>query len=98
MSAVNSVQMFQDAPRGHKQEAVRRLYAERGYDDTPLVTLPGAMEELGELACALMPFNPYYVSKPRIVPKDFGDPEHELIDTLIYLLALANSLGIDLGI
>jgi NTP pyrophosphatase (non-canonical NTP hydrolase) len=90
-----NIDYFDVAPRGAKQAAVADEYARRGFDSDPLVTLPGAMEELGEVATALMATNPLYVGRPD---KDYGDLRHELCDLLVYVCAIANHHGIDLGI
>jgi NTP pyrophosphatase (non-canonical NTP hydrolase) len=95
MADQSRLEFLKNAPRGCKQEAVRQHYKERGFNDNPLVTLPGLIEEVGEIATALMAFNPLYIGRPD---KEYGNVEHEALDVLVYLCAICNHMGIDLGI
>lgn len=60
---------------------------------SPLSNLARLTEELGELARAL---NHLHGDKPPKPSEDKGDPAEELADMLFVMLALANSLDIDL--
>jgi len=83
------------AAPGTWQDAVSARYTERGYSDDPFILLTGLAEEVGEVAQCLLMQDERYVARPG---KDPGDLRHEFLDVLVYLLALANSQGIDLGI
>lgn len=80
------------------QKAVDELYKTRGYSASPQTLCLGAMEELGELAMALLltcteDFKP---SPKKLSPEwaDARDPAHEVGDCITYLLALCNQLGV----
>jgi len=78
------------------QCSVQQLYAERGYDAGVQTLLLGAMEELGELAQAILiteceDFQPM----PRKPSLDHSNTAHEVGDCITYLLALCNRLGIE---
>lgn len=53
------------------------------------------MEEAGEMAAEVLMRTPEFHKRPD---KAVGSLEHEMIDVLIYVCALANACGIDLGI
>ena len=87
---------FRDNTKGiNLQAAVRFLYARRGYTEDIAVLALGLCEETGEVAAAVLNLTPHFKSKPARIKSNL---EHELKDTLMYLCALANSAGIDLGI
>ena len=90
-----SVDYFKHAPRGEKQLAVARHYHEKGYQSNPSTLVTGIAEELGEVAREVLLDDPHYTSRPD---KERGDLEHELIDMLVYICALATAYNIDLGI
>ena len=80
------------------QTKVANLYKQRGYIASPQTLLLGAMEELGELAMAILlteteDFKP---SAKKLSPEwaDARDPAREVGDCITYLLALCNRLGI----
>ncbi len=86
---------FKSAPAGSKQQAVADIYRERGFHARPTMLLAGACEELGEVAReVLLDDQEYVVSHEKLR----GNLQHELIDTIVYLLAIANAYGIHLGI
>jgi len=86
------------------QSQVKHLYAERGYDAKVQTLLLGAMEEMGELAQAILlteceDFKPSAKKMP-LIWADARDPgrrivAHEVGDCITYLLALCNRLGIE---
>ena len=47
------------------------------------------------MAAAVLDLSPEYKPKPERIKSDL---EHELRDCLVYIRAIANSAGIDLGI
>lgn len=78
---------------GEFQRTVRRLYITRGYSHDLQILGLGLCEEAGEVAAAILDIS------PRFKPKDcrtLSDLEHELIDCLVYINAIANSADIDL--
>ena len=83
-------------PEETYQEYTRRVYQERGYisDNLELLAL-GICEEAGEVAAAVLDLNPDFKQKPGREPSMLL---HELKDLLVYLCALANAAGFDLGI
>ena len=96
MSLHQEAYRFRDNTEGvNLQAAVRFLYARRGYTEDINVLALGLCEEAGEVAAAVLDLTPHFKSKPERAQSDL---EHELKDCLMYLLALANSAGIDLGI
>lgn len=84
-----------NAAPGHKQAAVAEHYKAMGYSSDPLMIMAGLTEELGEIAREVLLDCPLYKARPD---KLQGDIEHEMFDVLVYLCALANAYGIDLGI
>jgi len=81
------------------QGEIAKLYKLRGYNAGPQTLLIGAMEELGELAEAILlteceDFKP---SAKKLSPEyaDARDPAHEVGDCITYLLGLCNVLGIE---
>lgn len=80
------------------QTKVADLYQQRSYTAGPQTLLLGAMEELGELAEAILltqasDFKPF---GKKLSPAYIGEcnPALEIGDCITYLLALCNSLGI----
>ena len=80
------------------QKRISDLYREREYIAGPQTLVLGAMEELGELAMAILltqspDFKP---STRKMTPEwaDARDPAREIGDCITYLLALANKLGV----
>ncbi len=86
---------FKDALPGRRQQAVAEHYLEKDYKSNPSTLVVGALEELGEVAREVLLDDPCYVSRPD---KERGALEHEIIDVLVYLCALASAYNIDLGI
>lgn len=85
---------FDDASLREIQEYIKKVLAERGFDNETLLEkclLLG--EEIGELYKA--------VRKAQGVKCDsssnFGKVEHELADILMYIMDIANKCGIDLA-
>ncbi len=78
------------------QQYVQRKYQERGYvsDNLEILAL-GICEEAGEVAAAVLDLNPDFKQKPG---RDLSWLHHELMDLLVYVAALANAAGCDLGI
>lgn len=81
------------------QSQVEHLYVKRGYDAGVQTLLLGAMEELGELAQAILlteceDFKPYG-KKMASHWVDAQNPALEVGDCITYLLALCNCLGIE---
>lgn len=80
------------------QEEIASLYRQRGYDALPQTLVLGAVEELGELAMAVLltecpDFKPSS-KKLSLKWSDARDPAREVGDTITYLLAFCNALGI----
>jgi len=77
------------------QQAVKILYAQKKYTDDIGILALGLCEEVGEVAAAVLDLDTgFKIESDR--PK--SDLKHELKDCLIYLCAIANSVGIDLEI
>ena len=82
------------------QQKVRELYSKRGYYASVQTLLLGAMEELGELAQAILLTEcDDFVLKPdskKLTAEwaDARDPAREVGDCITYLLAICNVLGI----
>ena len=80
------------------QGEISLLYQERDYVAGPTTLLLGAMEELGELAMALLltECDDFKPPNKKLSPEwaSARDPAREIGDTITYLLALANSLNI----
>lgn len=82
------------------QQKVDEMYRDRGYTAGPATLLAGVIEEVGELAMSLLLTGVYPDFKPS--PRKLGpewsaarDPAREVGDTITYLLALCNQLGIE---
>lgn len=73
------------------QESVIRLYKEQGYSTNVSTLMLGAMEELGELAQAVLltECDDYVPSKS----KEETELAREIGDIITYLLAICNSMG-----
>ena len=81
------------------QRLVEQLYLERGYVAEVQTLLLGAMEEMGEIAQAILlteceDFKPS-ARKRALDWADTCNTEHEVGDCITYLLALCNRLGIE---
>lgn len=77
---------------GYFRNLAKMRYEERGYTDDPVTLALGVCEEAGELGKAINFFhNPLYKSSKN---GQSDSVEHETIDLLIYLGALANSLNL----
>ncbi len=81
------------------QESVREMYTKRGFDKASATTLAlGAAEEIGEVAQAvLITVTPDFTpSAKKLSPEweDCRDVASEVGDTITYLLALCNKMGI----
>ncbi len=76
------------------QYQVFKLYNERGYHASPQTLVLGTMEELGELAEAILltECNDFVPSPKKLF--NTYDLAHEIGDIIIYLLALCNVLEI----
>lgn len=76
------------------QVLASRNYKEKGYTNDPVTLALGVCEEAGELGKAVNWYhNPLYKRNPG---SHAHTVEHEIGDLLLYLAALANSLGVDL--
>lgn len=74
---------------GYYRDQAAELYKERGYTTDPVTLALGVCEETGELAKAINMFH-----NRLFVPSDHAksDPvDHEIVDILLYLGALANA-------
>lgn len=80
---------------GIVQESVKVRYKERGYTDDLAVLGLGLSEEAGEVYAAILKMNDDFKQKDGRTVKNL---EHELKDCLVYICAIANSVGIELGI
>lgn len=80
------------------QRRVGQMYERRGYNASPQTLCLGAMEELGELAMALLltECDDFIPSAKKLTPEwaDTRNPAREIGDCITYLLALCNRLGI----
>jgi NTP pyrophosphatase (non-canonical NTP hydrolase) len=79
------------------QKQIGILHQERGYTAGPQTLTLGAMEEMGELAQAILltecaDFKP---SQKKLGRTDLVDVAHEIGDIITYLLGLCNALGIE---
>lgn len=94
------------AKRRMRSDNLRKLqmlaqeeFERRGFDAGPQTLVLGAMEELGELAMALLltECDDFQPSKKKLSPEwaDARDPAREVGDCITYLLALCNRLGIE---
>jgi len=94
------------AERRMRSDNLRKLqmlaqeeFERRGFDAGPQTLVLGAMEELGELAMALLltECDDFQPSKKKLSPEwaDARDPAREVGDCITYLLALCNRLGIE---
>ena len=81
------------------QKVIKILYNERGYYASPTTLALGVAEEAGEAAQAvLITATPDFIpSQKKLSPEwsDVRDVASEIGDCITYLLALANSLGIE---
>lgn len=81
------------------QLQVKCLCLQHGYTASAQTLALGAMEELGELAMALLltECDDFKPSAKKMSPEwaDARDPAREVGDTITYLLALCNSLDIE---
>ena len=81
------------------QRECAAMYDKRGYIAGPRTLLLGAMEELGELAMAVLltECDDFIPSPRKLSPEwaDARDPAREVGDTITYLLHLCNVLGIE---
>ena len=81
------------------QDKCAAMFKERGYVAGPQTLLMGAMEELGELAMALLltECDDFIPSPRKLSPEwaDARDPAREVGDTITYLLHLCNALEIE---
>jgi len=80
------------------QSDIQKLYEDRGYAAGPQTLCLGAMEELGELAMALLlTVTPDFKPSPRKLTPEWTlarDPARHVGDCITYLLALCNKLNI----
>jgi len=80
------------------QQKVAEFYSQRGYDASPQTLVLGALEELGELAMAiLLTVTDDFKPSPRKLSSEWADardPAREIGDCITYLLALCNKLDI----
>jgi len=76
------------------QQAVERMYQERGYTLDLMALGLGLCKEAGDVAGAINGTNPRY-SRGEGHAQD--TLRHELQDTLVYLCAIANGAGIFLS-
>jgi len=79
------------------QEKVKILHQERGYIASPQTLTLGAVEEMGELAQAILltvcdDFRP---TKRKLGRNDLMSVAHEIGDVITYLLGLCVVLGIE---
>ena len=79
---------------GSLQMAVLAMYNKRGYTHNLSTLTLGLCEEVGELAAAVLNMLPDFVQSEN---RSSHDVYHELKDCLVYIMAIANSLGIDLS-
>lgn len=82
------------------QKAIYEMYEKRGFTDaSPQTLCLGAMEELGELAQALLltTIKDFHPSARKLLPEwaDARDPAREIGDCITYLLALCTKLEIE---
>ena len=77
------------------QEMVAKEYEECGYTKDLLTLGLGLAEEVGEVCAAINDMNEKYIPRKGRCKSDL---RHELHDCLTYLCAIANSVGIELGI
>ncbi len=79
------------------QILVKVMHERKGYniDGNPLMLALGVCEEAGELAKAVnVHHNPLY--KPKLAASQYDSVEHELVDLMVYIAGMANSLHINL--
>lgn len=79
------------------QQKVAELYSQKGYNASPQTLVLGIMEELGELAMAILltecdDFKPS--SRKLYLNGQMHSPAREIGDCITCLLALCNELGI----
>ncbi len=77
------------------QNKVKQKYIDREYTSDLLTLGLGLAEEAGEVCAAINDRNKIFKPKDS---RSESDLEHELHDCLVYLCAIANAAGIDLGI
>lgn len=77
------------------QKRVARLYKDKGYTNKLEVLVLGLCEEAGEICAAVLDMSADFKAEPDRIKSDLA---HELKDCLVYLCAIANAAGIDLGI
>jgi len=75
------------------QDKVNKLYKQREYTNDIMILGLGLCEEAGEVAKAINQSNPKYKPEPS---REVHLIEHELYDCMVYILGLANSLGINM--
>ncbi|HUC87244.1 MAG TPA: MazG nucleotide pyrophosphohydrolase domain-containing protein [Candidatus Saccharimonadales bacterium] len=82
---------------GDFQADIKRLVAERGWDDETIQDIFLLMvEEVGELAKELRKTIGMHVDVAKTTTTDHAKLEGEFADIFNYLLDLANKLGVDL--
>lgn len=95
MSSQKTIDRLLQAAPGTFQAEVAQIYAERNWTaDIQLLGL-GLCEEAGEVAAAILDSSRNFIPSAH---RERSVISHELVDCLIYICALANAQGIELGI
>lgn len=92
-----SIKSSLDENLSNLQEYFARKVIERGFEnETEKDLLILLIEELGELSHIIRTFSGLKIKKSTLEKKDHLNLEGEIADILIYIIILANKLGIDL--
>jgi NTP pyrophosphatase (non-canonical NTP hydrolase) len=80
---------------GSYRDLAAKNYLDKQYTEDPVTLALGVNEEAGEVGKAVNWYhNPKYKHSEHTLMNPPDDVEHEIVDTLIYLAALANSLDL----